>query len=71
MNRAEYGTLVDLATGERIGPATAEQATWADEHGHRDSGGFMIDTEGTPRHADADPGVYGELRTVYIEENSK
>ncbi|MGE5827598.1 MAG: hypothetical protein ACM30G_04440, partial [Micromonosporaceae bacterium] len=64
---SEYGTLMDLASGEKIGPATAEQATWASEHGHPDSGGFAVDAEGTPRPADADPAVYGELRTVYIE----
>ena len=64
---SEYGTLMDLATGERIGPATAEQAAWASEHGHRDTGGFAVDEDGNPRHDDADPAVFGKLRSVYIE----
>lgn len=64
---SEYGTLMDLATGKEIGPATAEQAQWAGEEGHRDTGGFLVDSDGTPRHEGADPAVFGALRSVYIE----
>jgi hypothetical protein len=59
--------LHDLNTGEPIGDATQEQIDWAAGHGHRDTGGFLVDGDGTPRHEGSDEAVYGKLRSVYIE----
>lgn len=61
--------LRDLITGEAIGPATEEQIQWAAEYGERDTGAFLIDADGVPRHAgDWNPTKLGPLRTVYIDD---
>ncbi len=61
-----YGTLVDYRTGEAIGPATREQAQASATAS--DSGVFLVDVAGTPRPQNSDPAVFGELRTVYVQE---
>ncbi len=60
-----YGTLYDMTTYEKIGPATKEQREASDAGG--ETGAFVIDRDGDPCHQSADPQVFGPLRTVYVQ----
>lgn len=58
-------TLNDYKTGAIIGPATEAQIE-ASRNAGRPEGTFCIDADGDPCEANADPAVFGPLRTVWV-----
>lgn len=62
---SEHGTLIDYSTGEKLGPATAEQAATV---GEGDTGTFRVDRDGNPIPEGLDESVYGPTKVVYVEQ---
>lgn len=63
----DFGILYDYVIGGPIGPATRAQRDASRAAG--ETGVFTVDRNEEPCPPDADPAVFGPVRTVYVDES--